>query len=252
LENVLNDEEFKHIFKGKQTFDVIDVPPLEMARQLTLIDHHLISLIPPTELLNKRFTIDELSPNMTRISNHFNKITLWVSTEIVTTPNLKQRRKTLTYFINLAAKLLSLRNYIGLMSVFAGLTQFTVTRLRLTWKGLSEKLNAKWNKLETICSPISNFKTLRLLHDTNTTPIVKTPTLFLKDLTYIEEQDNFHGDDPNLLSVTKIRLLGKLIERIQTSQTSKYQFNQVSEIYETLTNLYHISLEQQEYISKKT
>jgi len=137
------------------------------------------------------------------------------------------------------------------MSVFAGLTQFTITRLRLTWKGLSDKLKEKWNKLETICSPMNNFRNLRQLHDTSVTPIVKTPTLFLKDLTYIEEQDNFHVDDPNLLNVTKIRLLGKLIERLQNSQAIKYQFNVIPEIYDLLNDIFYISLDDQEYISKK-
>jgi len=222
-----------------------------MARQMTLLDQLLFSLVPVSEFLNKNFTKEELSPNIANISKHFNIITMWVSTEIVTTPNLKQRRKTLGYFINLAVKLFSLRNYISLMAVFAGITQYTVIRLHQTWKGLSDKQKLKWNKLETICSPMNNFKNLRLQHDTNLTPIVKTPTIFLKDLTYIEENDNFDTSNQDLLNVTKLRLLGKLIERIQTSQSYKYEFNLIPEIYEQLTKLYCISLDEQELISKK-
>jgi len=187
---VLGKKMKSHIKSSESVSNFTDIPATELARQITIIDHHLFSLIPVKEFLNKNFGSEETSPNIAAISSQFNRISQWVSSEIVTTPNYKQRIKVLGYFIDVAVKLLNLNNFTGLMSIFAGLTQFTVSRMKLTWKGLPDKLIEKWEKLETICSPLGNFKHLRVLHDASEPPVVRTPTLFLKDLVFIEEQKN--------------------------------------------------------------
>jgi len=240
----------KGYIKSNSIGNFTDINTTELARQITLIDHLLLSQIPSIEFLNKNFSKEETSPHIAAISNQFNRLSQWVSSEIVTTPNIRQRIKVLGYFINLAVKLLSLNNFTGLMAVYAGLTQFTVSRMKLTWKNLTEKLIEKWEKLETLCSPFGNFKGLRTLHEISLPPVVQTPTIFIKDLVFIEELKDKH-ENTELLNVTKLNLLGKVIEKIQTAQSIKYMLNSIPVIQQFIKEeLYIISLQDQEENSK--
>eukprot|EP01126_Amoeba_proteus_P059921 TRINITY_DN7879_c0_g1_i1.p1 TRINITY_DN7879_c0_g1~~TRINITY_DN7879_c0_g1_i1.p1 ORF type:complete len:310 (+),score=79.49 TRINITY_DN7879_c0_g1_i1:114-932(+) len=73
------------------------------------------------------------------------------------------------------------------MAVFLGLTQYTVARMQSTWGGIPPVDREKWSKLESLCSPMLNFKNLRVLHDKFEFPAVKAASLFTKDLTFMED-----------------------------------------------------------------
>jgi hypothetical protein len=80
------------------------------------------------------------------------------------------------------------------MAVFAGLTQYTVARMKQSWsvrfllippalsfahmflQEISQELEESWEKLESLCSPIGNFKNLRDIHDKARAPCVKSPS----------------------------------------------------------------------------
>lgn len=77
-------------------------------------------------------------------------MTYWISTEIATTPNFKQRIKTLSHCIMLAEvcfveigvsfiynkKLRDYNNWHGFLAIVSGILQYPVLRLNQTWKVL--------------------------------------------------------------------------------------------------------------------
>jgi len=214
------------------SLSIIDFHPLEVARQMTLIDHRLFANIPNTELINKAFEKQDNSPNLQKIFMRFNQVTAWIATEITMEANLKQRSKLVSHFILIAVKLLSLRNYSGLMSVFIGLTQFCVSRMQQTWKAISQNLMEKWNKLEVLCSPGMNFKNLRQCHESSQLPSVKSPSLFLKDIVSIEENQKLltfetNGEKVSLWNIYKFQQLSKVIMSISDAQRTPYELNTV-------------------------
>ena len=54
----------------------LDIPVVELARQITLIDHHYFSSIPPREFLRNNFSSPEKSPNISKIAEVFEKVFL--------------------------------------------------------------------------------------------------------------------------------------------------------------------------------
>jgi hypothetical protein len=74
----------------------------------------------------------------------------WVATEIVLTPNQKQRSVVIERFIDLAAQCLKLANFNAVMAIHLALNLAAVSRLKASWKGVSAK---HLQRLNEICAP---------------------------------------------------------------------------------------------------
>eukprot|EP01124_Arcella_intermedia_P034493 TRINITY_DN8562_c0_g1_i1.p1 TRINITY_DN8562_c0_g1~~TRINITY_DN8562_c0_g1_i1.p1 ORF type:complete len:652 (+),score=164.47 TRINITY_DN8562_c0_g1_i1:30-1958(+) len=244
----------KKITKLSEISSILVFNPTEIARQLTLIDHQLFRDIPPIELLHKHFTKEDQSPALQKLANRFNQITGWVGTTIVMEPEMKRRRKLICHFIAIAAELLQLNNFAGLMAMFVGLTQCCVSRMNLTWKSIPSNFMDKWVKLETLCSPLGNFRNLRNLHDNSPPPSVKAPTLFLKDLTFIEEIETYlplQGGLPcTHLNFNKLQQIGRLLTSIALAQRTSYPLTPVPLMQDYLLHLPFLSPDLRDDLSK--
>jgi hypothetical protein len=120
--------------KGKLTFN--DMHPEEIARQITLIEHQLYKAIQPTECLGLKWTKpnkNELAPNICKMINRFNQVSVWVATEILEVEDLKLRAVTLNRFIFVAQKCRELNNYNGVMEILSALQGSSIHRLKQTW-----------------------------------------------------------------------------------------------------------------------
>jgi hypothetical protein len=171
--------------------------------------------------------------------------------EIVTEPNLRFRAKIVSIFIAVAVKLLSLRNFFGLMAVFAGLTQFPVSRMKLTWDHVHRDTIEQWKKIETVCSPLGNFRNFRALQDRSTFPQLRAPILFVKDLTFIEDANkDFLEGSTKLLNWEKIQMLGKVVHQsLGSLYKSNYELGINTEVQNFLIAQNGLSLEEQEHFS---
>jgi len=102
--------------------------------------------IQPKECLQQAWTGGERqtrAPNIYTIITRFNRISNWVSSEIVSEGKLKQRVGLLRYFIKLARKCLKLNNFNAVMEINAGLLSNSVYRLKKTWEQLPAKTKKK-------------------------------------------------------------------------------------------------------------
>lgn len=85
--------------------------PLEVARQLVLLDFPFFKAIQPHELLNTAWTSknkETAAPNVIAMINRFNHVSYWAITEILRQPNLKDRARTIKRLIAIAEVLLAL------------------------------------------------------------------------------------------------------------------------------------------------
>lgn len=71
----------------------------------------------------------------------------WVATEIVLTPNQKQRSVVIERFIDLAAQCLKLANFNSVMAIHLALNLAAVSRLKASWKGVSAKHLQRLNEI---------------------------------------------------------------------------------------------------------
>jgi len=79
-----------------------DISPLEMARQLTIIEFQHFQNITMNECLNKRWSgpdCDRLAPNIRAIIRMANVVAGWVTTCIIAQKDVKARAGVIKYFI---------------------------------------------------------------------------------------------------------------------------------------------------------
>jgi len=109
---------------------ITDFHPVEVARQLTLIDHSLLKRIRTVDFRSK--TIE--SKSLQELAHHNAVLPLWITTEVLQGPTPTDRARTIDFFIGVAKQCLELRNYNGVLAVVSALDSVTVSRLQETWK----------------------------------------------------------------------------------------------------------------------
>lgn len=113
--------------------------PIEVARQMTLMDEALFHRVRAKEFLGGAWTKKDAkvrAPNLTKFIEHTNRISNWVVTEILsqktkegefltkdvlTVSGLEQE---ITFWIKVGQSLLELRNYNGVMNILTSLHRF--------------------------------------------------------------------------------------------------------------------------------
>ncbi|KAL6054788.1 Son of sevenless 1 [Balamuthia mandrillaris] len=214
--------------------------PLEVARQLTLIEYNLYKSIKPQECLNqawtKKATRDTNAANIMAMITRFNAVSRWVATEIVKAESLKLRIDTLTMFIQIAMGCKSLNNYNGMMEIISGLQSSSIFRLKNTWGGLSGKLNKAYEDIKELMSRHNNYKVFREhLHNVDP-PCIPYLGVYLTDLTFIEDgnKDYLAG---GLINFVKRRAVSEVISEIQQYQQTPYCLKEVPFMANYLKNV---------------
>jgi RasGEF domain len=108
-----------------------------------------------------RLNKEETSPNVLALINRFNLITHWVATEVVSETDASKRKYMLQRFIELAHALRTIQNFNSLHAVVAGLEMNPVSRLKATWKSISDKHAETYEALRLENRPNQNYATLR-------------------------------------------------------------------------------------------
>jgi len=116
----------------------------------------------------------------------FNRICLWVATEIITCANIKRRRALVKRFIMMARECYTLNNFSGTMALLLGLQNYGVGRLKETWKLIDSKTLTFFDTLIQIFSIQDNYRQYRNLLKQNPTYIPYIG-LFLADLTFTKD-----------------------------------------------------------------
>ena len=90
----------KPISKTKPS--LLELNPLDVAKQLTLIESFLFKKITPKELSHQSWNKPDAkiqSPYLIKLIERFNDLSYWIATEIVTASNLKMRVTMLKRFV---------------------------------------------------------------------------------------------------------------------------------------------------------
>ena len=118
---------------------VTDFDPLELARQMTVMECFLYCAIQPEEVLEtgggsaKAKDGAVVNVNVKAVTSLSTAITGWVAESILNEPDTKRRTALVKFFIKLADRCVSLRNYSTPRSILAALDSSTIARLHQTW-----------------------------------------------------------------------------------------------------------------------
>lgn len=182
--------------KSLDRISLLQIDPLEMARQLTLLEWALWVNVRPCHLLKGAWSKSE-SNSVRQVIDLSNRMTFWVASTILSQQDIKQRCLLVKHFILVADRCRGLNNFNSLMSILAALNSAPVSRLSRTWDALSTKAQGYLKSMQALMSPEKNFSRYRVslasivsefnASEGNPTPCIPFLGMYLTDLTMIED-----------------------------------------------------------------
>jgi len=235
----------KNIFSNN--LQIYDIDEEEIARQLSLIEYDIYKKIKPPELLNQSWNKTKLkhrAPNVLKMIDRFNSVSMWVATLIIQTPKVKARARMMARFMRIAEHLKNLNNYNSLMAIIAGLNFSSVYRLKYTREEVPSQTLKNYHELEKIMNSEGSFKIYRQrLQQGGGGPCLPYLGVHLTDLTFMEENPDMvpvqvtPTKTTDLINFTKRTLVFKVISLVQQYQQLSYNLQPVHQIQEFLLNI---------------
>ena len=112
--------------------DILDYDTVTLCHQLTSIEVDFFRTLKVTEFLYNnwlRVNKSVVAPTLTQLSEHFNKVSLWVATLVIVADTMKRKIRTISKLLRVVKKLISMRNYSTACQIVTGITHFTLSRL---------------------------------------------------------------------------------------------------------------------------
>ncbi|XP_026764340.1 guanine nucleotide-releasing factor 2 isoform X3 [Galleria mellonella] len=168
---------------------LLDFKATELAEQMTLLDAALFVRITTAEVLSwPRDQSEESSPNLTRFTEHFNKMSYWARSRILEQDEAREREKYASKFLKVMKALRKMNNFNSYLALVSALDSPPVRRLG--WP------RAIVDTLHDHCAIIdssSSFRAYRQALAETQPPCIPYIGLVLQDLTFV------HIGNPDLL-----------------------------------------------------
>eukprot|EP01125_Pyxidicula_operculata_P020243 TRINITY_DN7457_c0_g1_i1.p1 TRINITY_DN7457_c0_g1~~TRINITY_DN7457_c0_g1_i1.p1 ORF type:complete len:527 (-),score=153.86 TRINITY_DN7457_c0_g1_i1:234-1814(-) len=221
--------------KHPDNFEEFDVG--EIARQLCLFQQHLFRQIHPKECLNQAWNKKkEDAPNILSLIQTFNDLSSWVSTQVVSHADIKDRVSKIKRFIKISIKCKEYNNFDACQAILAGLNASPVFRLKKSWMKVKtdKKLYKDYLELKELLSQNGNFKQYRARLKTLNPPCLPYLGVYLTDLVFIDENRDYltlPSGRTDMINFDKMRKVAAVIRDIMMHQQTPYAFFQVDPIF---------------------
>ncbi|KAG1714351.1 Rap guanine nucleotide exchange factor 1 [Nymphon striatum] len=165
---------------------LLDFKAKHLAKQMTLMDAELFHRIEiPEVLLWAKEQSEELSPNLTTFTAHFNKMSYWARSIILEQDEAKEREKYVLKFINIMKHLRLLNNFNSYLAILSALDSAPIRRLE--WqKDITEGLKEYCQLIDSS----SSFRAYRQALAETEPPCIPYIGLVLQDLTFVHIGNN--------------------------------------------------------------
>lgn len=174
--------------EGRAQCSILDFDPLELARQITIIESRLFCSIQSEELLALEWTkkSDCKAFNVKAMITLSTDLANLVADTILHLEDPKKRAVMIKQWIKVAAKCLELNNYDSLMAIICSLNSSMVMRLKRTWELVPAKHKTRLEELKTITDVGRNYAVLRQRLHNHVAPCIPFVGIYLTDLTFID------------------------------------------------------------------
>ncbi|RXN21192.1 ras-specific guanine nucleotide-releasing factor 2 [Labeo rohita] len=198
---------------------------MELAEQITLLDHIVFRSIPYEEFLGQgwmKTDKTERTPYIMKTSQHFNDMSNLVASQIMSHTDVGSRASSIEKWVAVADICRCLNNYNGVLEITSALNRSAIYRLKKTWAKVCKQTKALMDKLQKTVSSEGRFKNLRETLKNCNPPCVPYLGMYLTDLAFIEEgTPNF--TEEGLVNFSKMRMISHIIREIRQFQQTPYR-----------------------------
>uniref|UniRef100_H3DD50 Ras protein-specific guanine nucleotide-releasing factor 2b n=1 Tax=Tetraodon nigroviridis TaxID=99883 RepID=H3DD50_TETNG len=209
---------------------------MELAEQITLLDHIVFRSIPYEEFLGQGWMkVDKMerTPYIMKTSQHFNDMSNLVASQIMTHTDVGSRSSSIEKWVAVADICRCLNNYNGVLEITSALNRSAIYRLKKTWAKVSKQTKALMDKLQKTVSSEGRFKNLRETLKNCNPPCVPYLGMYLTDLAFIEEgTPNF--TEEGLVNFSKMRMISHIIREIRQFQQTPYRIEHQAKVTQYL------------------
>ncbi|XP_026283178.2 guanine nucleotide-releasing factor 2 isoform X1 [Frankliniella occidentalis] len=221
----------QNVYTRYRQASLLDFKSEQIAEQMTLLDAQLFMKIEiPEVLIWAQEQNEERSPNLTRFTEHFNKMSYWARSRILEQAEAKDRERYVVKFIKIMKHLRKMNNFNSYLALLSALDSAPIRRLE--WqKHITEGLKEYCALIDSS----SSFRAYRqALADTNP-PCIPYIGLVLQDLTFV------HIGNSDLLADGTINFSKRwqqfnIVENMKRFKKGTYSFKKQERIIAFFSN----------------
>ncbi len=216
-------------------FHLLDLTPVEVARQMTRLDAALFEVIETRDFLETAWTSKNpnVATSVKAITKQFNRMSQWVASMILREEDLRRRSAVIEFFIMTAETCLQLNNFNGLLQIIGSLSKTEIHRLTNSWELVAKEKMKLFEAHRELLQ--SNCSLLRQRYAAAKPPCLPYLGTYLTDLVMIGEQKTRIGDKVNYRKLQlQERSLSALVRR--NEEGIKFPFREVKEIRSLITD----------------